>query len=291
MYGDLRGDTAADGRSRMLEYNRKRYGLAFPAPGPEIGTICCRATFQNHEPRMDGKSRQLWPVRQYGVASPNSIRGSENITLEVRDRRHPETIVSRETLVRNIDYSLDPVSGVLFMMRSVSQFDASLNIVQLVSTYEYESANIRLRRISVADPIRSAISGCALDFPRYRKTRKGPILRWRIGTRSEASEWRQLQSRVADERGSVSTIRGTSADLLKAQNGNAIRAEFNQPFGPRHTVLARNSPEPTRFSESIWRGCGPGTTVARSFCEYRRPGFRYAQFGISSGAESQRHGR
>jgi hypothetical protein len=77
------------------------------------------------------------------LSHPQIIRGSESITLEVRDRRRPETIVSRETLVRNIDYSLDPVSGMLFMMRSVSLFDASLNIVQLVSTYEYESANIR----------------------------------------------------------------------------------------------------------------------------------------------------
>src|SRR5436305_2061789 len=43
------------------------------------------------------------------------VRASETITLEVRDRRNPAVVISRQTLVRNVDYSLDVNSGVLYL--------------------------------------------------------------------------------------------------------------------------------------------------------------------------------
>ncbi len=67
------------------------------------------------------------------------LPGSETVTLEVRDRRNPEIILSRETLVRSLDYNLNPANGELFLMRYVSTFDYALNLVQIVVTYEHRA--------------------------------------------------------------------------------------------------------------------------------------------------------
>ena len=45
--------------------------------------------------------------------------------LEIRDRRNPEVVISRETLTRGIDYNLDPVTGQIFFLRYISTFDHS----------------------------------------------------------------------------------------------------------------------------------------------------------------------
>jgi uncharacterized repeat protein (TIGR01451 family) len=67
------------------------------------------------------------------------LPGSETVTLEVRDRRNPEIILSREVLSRSIDYNLNPMSGELFLLRYVSTFDYALNLTQLVVTYEHRA--------------------------------------------------------------------------------------------------------------------------------------------------------
>lgn len=67
------------------------------------------------------------------------LPGSETVSLEVRARRNPEIILSRETLIRSVDYNLDPVSGQLFMLRYISTFDYALNLVQVVVTYEHRA--------------------------------------------------------------------------------------------------------------------------------------------------------
>jgi len=70
------------------------------------------------------------------------LPGSETVLLEVRDRRNPEVIISRETLARSVDYNLDAVTGRLFFMRYISTFDIGLNLTQLVVTYEHRAASL-----------------------------------------------------------------------------------------------------------------------------------------------------
>jgi uncharacterized repeat protein (TIGR01451 family) len=67
------------------------------------------------------------------------LPGSETVTLEVRDRRNPEIILSRERLNRSVDYNLNPVTGELFLLRYISTFDYALNLMQLVVTYEHRA--------------------------------------------------------------------------------------------------------------------------------------------------------
>ena len=49
------------------------------------------------------------------LSNAEILPGSEIVTLELRDRRNPEVIISRETLVRSVDYNLDPLTGRLFL--------------------------------------------------------------------------------------------------------------------------------------------------------------------------------
>ncbi|MEA2206224.1 MAG: hypothetical protein QOE77_3000 [Blastocatellia bacterium] len=67
------------------------------------------------------------------------LAGSENVTLEVRDRRNPEIILSSEVLIRSVDYNLDAITGQLFFLRFISTFDYSLNLTQIVVTYEHRA--------------------------------------------------------------------------------------------------------------------------------------------------------
>ena len=68
------------------------------------------------------------------------LPGSETVTLEVRDRRNPEVIISQETLARSVDYNLDAANGTLFLLRYISTFDRALNLSQIVVTYEHRAS-------------------------------------------------------------------------------------------------------------------------------------------------------
>jgi uncharacterized repeat protein (TIGR01451 family) len=67
------------------------------------------------------------------------LQGSESVAIETRDRRNPEIIISREELIRSIDYNLNTATGELFLLRNISTFDAGLNLIQIVVTYEHRA--------------------------------------------------------------------------------------------------------------------------------------------------------
>ena len=65
------------------------------------------------------------------------LPGSEVLTLEVRDRRNPDIIISRENLIRSVDYNLDAQTGEVFFLRPIAAFDYALNLMQVVAAYEH----------------------------------------------------------------------------------------------------------------------------------------------------------
>ena len=69
------------------------------------------------------------------------LPGSELVAIEVRDRRNPEIVLSRENLIRSIDYNLNSQTGEIFFMRPISTFDYLLNLVQVVVTYEHRGSD------------------------------------------------------------------------------------------------------------------------------------------------------
>jgi uncharacterized repeat protein (TIGR01451 family) len=90
-------------------------------------------------------ARDVFPAGSLGLlrlSHADILPGSESITLEVRDRRNPEIILSRETLVRSVDYNLNPATGELFFLRYISTFDYALNLVQIVATYEHRATDM-----------------------------------------------------------------------------------------------------------------------------------------------------
>ena len=90
-------------------------------------------------------ARDVFPGGTLGIiqlSSAEILPGSEIVTLELRDRRNPEVIISRETLVRSVDYNLDPLTGRLFFLRYISTFDRVLNLMQVVVTYEHRATSM-----------------------------------------------------------------------------------------------------------------------------------------------------
>ncbi len=90
-------------------------------------------------------ARDVFPGGSLGIIQLSSgeiLPGSEIVTLELRDRRNPEVIISRETLARSIDYNLDPLTGRLFFLRYISTFDRVLNLMLIVVTYEHRATNL-----------------------------------------------------------------------------------------------------------------------------------------------------
>jgi trimeric autotransporter adhesin len=87
-------------------------------------------------------ARDVFPAGGLGLlrlSHGEILPGSETVVLEIRDRRNPEIILSRETLSRSVDYNLNSITGELFFLRYISTFDYNLNLTQLVVTYEHRS--------------------------------------------------------------------------------------------------------------------------------------------------------
>lgn len=90
-------------------------------------------------------ARDVFPAGSLGImqlSNAEILPGSETVMLEVRDRRNPEVIISRETLTRSVDYNLDAATGSLFFLRYLSTFDYALNLTQVVVTYEHRATSL-----------------------------------------------------------------------------------------------------------------------------------------------------
>ena len=90
-------------------------------------------------------ARDVFPGSSFGflqLSQLGILPGSESVVLEIRDRRNPEIVISREPLTRSLDYNLDFNTGVVFMLRPISTFDYLLNLLQIVVTYEYSAQGL-----------------------------------------------------------------------------------------------------------------------------------------------------
>ena len=134
MFGDFDADmtgVALAGYSRKLTgvklHLEDREGSFITLTGARPGTAFARDV-------IPGGSLSLIQL-SYG----DILAGSETVTLEVRDRRNPEIILSSEPLIRSVDYNLDAITGQIFFLRFISAFDYSLNLTQIVVTYEHRA--------------------------------------------------------------------------------------------------------------------------------------------------------
>lgn len=137
MFGDFEADMET---SRLVGYSRKLTGVKIHLENENNDFVTVTGA------RPDTSfARQIIPGDQLGVvqlAYPNVLPGSEIFAIETRDRRNPEIILSREILVRGLDYNIDSTTGTIFFLRPISAFDRNLNLVQIVATYEYRSSGM-----------------------------------------------------------------------------------------------------------------------------------------------------
>lgn len=75
----------------------------------------------------------------YLLRSTPIVARSETVIFETRDRFRSEEVITRQVKVRDIDYSLDPISGTLLFRGPVAPFDPDLNPVRVVVLYETRS--------------------------------------------------------------------------------------------------------------------------------------------------------
>ncbi|HYX41880.1 MAG TPA: hypothetical protein VE821_09300, partial [Pyrinomonadaceae bacterium] len=168
------------------------------------------------------------------------LPGSETVTLEVRDRRNPEIIISRETLIRSIDYNLDPTAGVLFMMRPISAFDYALNLVQIVVTYEHRATGLSSAVYTARGVKHIARTGTQIGFSfvDQQQEQLGRFVLGGLDGEQKLPHGGRLQFGWAMSQGHVATggnLLSTGSD--DAHNGNAYRLELTQPLGFREGVL------------------------------------------------------
>jgi uncharacterized repeat protein (TIGR01451 family) len=169
------------------------------------------------------------------------LPGSETLVIEVRDRRNPEAILSRESLLRSVDYNLDASTGELFFLRPISSFDFSFNLVQVVATYEYRTDGMS-QAVYTARAYKN-FEGAGLKVGLSVVDQKqGEFGAFFLGgADAEKSLWHGGHVRLewATSRGRVvsggNVFFGETAD--DRHDGNAYRVELEQPLPYREGVV------------------------------------------------------
>jgi uncharacterized repeat protein (TIGR01451 family) len=76
----------------------------------------------------------------YRLSRHPLVVNTDRVVIEVRDRFHNETVLSRRELTRFADYSIDYLAGTLFFKEPVPSRDVSFNPIWIVAEYEVQSA-------------------------------------------------------------------------------------------------------------------------------------------------------
>jgi uncharacterized repeat protein (TIGR01451 family) len=167
------------------------------------------------------------------------LPGSETVTLEVRDRRNPELILSRETLIRSVDYNLDATAGVLFMLRPISAFDYALNLVQIVVTYEHHATGLSSAVYTARGVKHIARTGTRLgvSFVDQEETQLGRFVLGGLDGEQNLPRGGRLQFGWAMSQGRVATSGNLFSTSDETHDGNAYRAELTQPLPFKQSIL------------------------------------------------------
>jgi len=169
------------------------------------------------------------------------LQGSETVAIEVRDRRNPEIIISRELLGRSIDYNLNAATGELFLLRMVPTFDAGLNLKQIVVTYEHRAAGMNSSVYTARGRKNFTGLGLKLGFSTVVQRQEASESFIVGGLDLEKSMPRRGLLRIAwaTSRGEISNGLGATntSDGDPQHDGNALSVDYQQPLGFHEAVL------------------------------------------------------
>ncbi|HZT59487.1 MAG TPA: isopeptide-forming domain-containing fimbrial protein [Pyrinomonadaceae bacterium] len=168
------------------------------------------------------------------------LPGSETVVIEVRDRRNPEVILSRESLIRSVDYNLDASTGQMFFLRPISSFDFSFNLIQVVVTYEYQATGMS-QAVYTARGFKN-FEGLGLkvgmSFVDQREGEFGSFVLGGADLEKTLPRGGRVRVEWATSRGRVASggnLFGASLD--DRHDGNAYKVELEQPLAYRETRL------------------------------------------------------
>ncbi len=190
-------------------------------------------------------ARDVFPGGALGVTRLSHgevLPGSETLVIEVRDRRNPETVLSREALIRSVDYNLDASTGELFFLRPISSFDFSFNLVQVVATYEYAAEGMSQavytgRAYKNFEGIGLKLGLSLVD---QRQGDFGSFVIGGLDAEKTLPHQGRLRAEWATSRGRAVTggnifFGNVAAD--DRHDGNAYRVELEQPLAWRETTV------------------------------------------------------
>jgi trimeric autotransporter adhesin len=190
------------------------------------------------------------------------LPGSENVTLEVRDRRNPEIILSSERLARSIDYNLNPVNGELFLMRYISTFDYALNLMQIVVTYEHraEGFSTSVYTGRARKNFKKLGLKLGLSAVMQREADFGTFLLSGIDGEKELPNRGRLAFAYARSQGEFMGVSDAFSLGADGHDGQAYQLELTQPFNFYEAVLqARYSNASEGFFNPFGATITPGT--------------------------------
>ncbi|HZB46184.1 MAG TPA: hypothetical protein VE360_13100, partial [Pyrinomonadaceae bacterium] len=177
------------------------------------------------------------------LTNADVMPGSEVVAIEVRDRRNPEVIISREPLVRSVDYNFNATTGEIFFLRPISTFDYALNLVQVVVTYEHRAGGMS-SAVYTARAVKNfegAGLKVGLSVVEQKQSEFGSFVIGGIDAEKKLpaggrvrAEWAMSRGRVLFS-GNLFSAGGEESD--SRHDGSAFRAELEQPLPWRETRL------------------------------------------------------
>lgn len=269
MFGDMDAEMS---ESQLIGYSRKLTGVKVHLENSSGAQIVVTGA------RPDTAfARDVFPADQFGLIRLSHVDilfGSETVTLEVHDRRNPDLLVSKETLVRSVDYNLDRDTGQIYFLRPISAFDPNFNLRSIVVTYEYRANNMSSAVYTAKVAKRFNSLGLTVGGSMIEQ-RQGELGSFRLGGISArkrlvgegelAVEWGMSAGRLA---GGINSYLNNRID--EPQNGNALRVEVQQPISVCEAVVRVNFARSSRhFNNPFGSTVTPGSQRITSAIDFK----------------------
>jgi uncharacterized repeat protein (TIGR01451 family) len=270
LFGDLHGDVAHDPVADIADYGRNLTGLKAHWENSQKDQV----TVTGARPQTSF-ARDVFAGDTFGLIHLSHIQilpGSEMITMETRDRRNPDVLISREPLLRSVDYTLDWNTGSIFFLRSVSTLDSSLNLIQLIVTYEYQNTGLSSAVYSAQGSKRFTGTGTKLSasFLTERDSGIGSFYLSSMKLDQALPNKGRFQVELPVSYGTVLTAGSFfgATDGSASADGMAVRASLDQPFnflkGTAHFSFSRTD---EGFTNPFGATTLPGSQIARASVE------------------------
>jgi len=234
-------------------------------------------------------ARDVFPAGGLSIiklAFADILQGSETVVVEVRDRRNPEVVLSREFLARSIDYNLDPITGELLLLRVIPTFDSGLNLKQIVVTYEHQANGMGSSVYTARGRKNFDGLGLKLGFSTVlqRQDTNGSFMVGGLDLEKSLPRRGLLKLAWATTRGELSNgVKGSVLDDAdSAHDGNAFSVDLQQPLNFAEAVVhARFASASAGFLNPFGATVTPGSRRGEVSLDFKVRKGAVLRFGLS----------